>query len=100
MNTFYDVTTTLLPAFVMITCVILCIHFFQKERIYRYPASNWMRLEDHPIPEDIRGFIATDGQTVDYKYTLNWAPHGKIYFSEYNKTYITHWMPLPDAPKK
>src|SRR5271169_6447531 len=100
MQTFYNVTISLIPAFVIFTCAILIMHFFQKQKIYRYPTSDWMNIEHQPIPDDIRGFLATDGKTVEYCYFIKWAPHGKIYFSEYNKTYISHWMPLPDVPKK
>lgn len=99
MNNFYEVTMCFVPAFVIFTCAILIMHFFQKDKIYRYPTNEWLNLKENPIPDDIHGFIATDGKSVDYKYSISWAPHGKIYFSQYNKTYITHWMPLPDLPK-
>jgi Protein of unknown function (DUF551) len=99
MQTFYGVTLSLLPGFFILTCVILCIYFFQKEKIYRYPSDKWLPIKEYPIPKDIRGFIGTDGKKVDYVYQVTWAPYGEIFFNTYDKTYITHWMPLPDAPK-
>jgi hypothetical protein len=100
MQTFYSITLCLVPGFAIFTCLLLISHFYHKDKIYRYPSDKWLEIKEHPIPDDIRGFLATDGKTVDYCYTIKWAPHGKIYFSEYSKTYISHWMPLPDVPEK
>lgn len=75
------------------------IIYFQKERIYRSFPSGWLDIKKYPIPEDIKYFIATDGNTVEYIYGLSWGPYGEVIFDKYKKTYITHWQPLPDLPK-
>ncbi len=76
------------------------IYLFQKEKIYRISSIGWLDIKKHPIPHDIRGFIGTDGKKVDYIYLVKWGPYGEVFFSEYNRTYITHWQPLPDLPEK
>jgi len=78
----------------------IAIYIFQKDKIYRCPSNEWIDIKKHPIPNDIRGFIATDCKKVDYLYEIIWGPYGEVYFNKYNKTYVTYWQALPDVPKK
>jgi len=75
------------------------VYIFQKDKIYRGFPEGWLDVKTHKIPKDIICFIATDGKKVDIIYQCNWAPYGEIYFNRYKNTYVTHWQPLPDAPK-
>jgi Protein of unknown function (DUF551) len=74
--------------------------FLQKDRIYRQPSVGWLDVKTHKIPEDIKGFLATDGKKVDSKYQPEWGPNGEAIFNRYEKTYVTHWQPFPEPPKK
>lgn len=74
-------------------------YYLNKQGYYRCSTTGWLSVKDHPIPEDIRGFIATDGNKVEYIYGLEWGPYGKVFMNKYEKTFITHWQPLPEPPK-
>lgn len=76
------------------------IYFYKKEKIYRYTTTDWLEIKKYPIPKDIRGFIATDGKKVEHIHSITWGPYGEVIFNKYDETYLTHWMPLPDVPKK
>jgi len=89
---------TILPACIMVFC-ISGVFYFQKDRIYRGYPSGWLDIKKHSIPDDVRGFLGTDGKRVEYLYIVRWGPYGQIIFSEYDKTYLTHWQPLPDLPE-
>lgn len=96
----YSLFITLFPGALIFFCCSIGIYFFQKEKIYRYTGNGWLDVKEYPIPDDARNFIVTDGKNVDCQYSIKWSPHGKIYFSEYQKTFVTHWQPLPDVPKE
>ena len=74
------------------------LFFLWKDRVYRYRAQGWLDIKTHPISDDIRGFIATDGKKVDYLYLVEWGPYGEVLFNSYDKTYVKYWQPLPEAP--
>lgn len=103
MDTLNDISKflwTALPIVLTPLIAAICIYLFQKEKVYRYPATGWMDVKTYPIPEDIRNFIATDGKEVDVIYAPSWGPHGKVLFQKYSNTYVKYWQPLPEAPNK
>jgi len=58
--------------------------------------SNWVRVTDH-LPESYIRVIVTDGVDVnaDHLTTENvWAE-----WPIFNRTDVTHWMPLPEPPQ-
>ncbi len=75
------------------------VYLFQKDKIYRGFPQGWLDIKTHKIPKDIRHFIATDGKKVEVLSSCTWGPYGEIYFSSYDKSFVTHWQPLPDVPK-
>lgn len=87
-------------------CIIiltLSIHDrYKQPKIYRVQSSGWLDIKTHPLPKDIKGYLATDGKEVDYKYSVEWGPYGDVYYrkSYYTDkhTYITYWQPMPDLP--
>lgn len=89
---------TILPACIVMFC-LSGIFYFQKDRIYRQNSTGWLDIKKNPIPEDIREFIATDGKTVECKFSVQWGRYGEVIFNNHKKTYITYWQPLPDVPK-
>lgn len=93
------ITHVFLPTSLLVIALFCAFHF-KKPRIYRSDSAGWLSIKDHPIPEDMRDFIATDGKNVEYIHSPKWGPHGKVYFESYKETFITHWQPLPDIPKK
>lgn len=95
---------TLVPAL-----ILPCLLFFgfyisdliKKKKVVRYPSKEWLLLTENPIPQKVEGeILASDGKKVKYIDRIRWAPHGKIWFEEYDKTFVTHWMPMPEAPTK
>lgn len=93
--------------FVPVICVLLmmliyylCFYFIYKKKIYVYPAQGWLDINEHYLPDDIERFLATDGKDVSEKYSFECDRRGKVYYSKYSQTYITHWQPLPLPPKK
>ncbi len=73
--------------------------FFKKRnKVYRYPAQGWLDIEKHPLPEDLKGFISSDGQEIMMENYIDYSPTGRPYFCKYEKTYIKFWQPLPEAP--
>src|ERR1700674_1541214 len=100
MKTFDMILLPFVPVAIIFFCISLGFYFLHKEKIYRYPAEGWLSVKDHPIPEDIKNFIATDGKTVTTLYEPKWGPHGGVYFDKYDKTFVKYWRPLPEAPKE
>lgn len=94
----YAICQILLPS-ALIGIIIASVHYIHKDKIYRSNSTGWLSVKEYPIPEDIRDFLATDGNKVVCLYKPKWGPHGKVHFGEYDKTHITHWQPLPDVPK-
>lgn len=92
-------SVTLLSGALPFFLVAAGVHFLNKEKKYRFPGTGWLNIKEVPLPEDLKDYIATDGKKVEYKSSIRWAPYGKVYFCEYDKTYITHWQPFPDVPK-
>ncbi len=84
----------------IIPTLLFGIHYFLKTPVARYPDNGWMKVEEYPLPDDIKEYLGTDGNEVRTMYGINWGPHGKIIFSEYNKTYLKYWQPFPLPPNK
>lgn len=80
--------------------IVYDIFFKKKQKIYRYPSAGWMDINKFPLPEDIKDYLATDGKDICHFYMPKYDSNGKTYFCSYDKTYITHWQPLPEAPNK
>lgn len=93
------ITKTLMPGAVVFL-ILSSITLYNKRKIYMSPSSGWLDIKKYPIPNDIKGYLGTDGKTVDYMYDLSWGPHGEILFNNYDKTYLTHWQALPAPPTK
>lgn len=62
----------------------------------------WIKCSDR-LPEKDKIVLYTDGKNNNiYLGSLNSGMHTEIYWSHYDfleDTGITHWMPLPEAPK-
>lgn len=98
MKTLYSFAPMLLTC----SCLFLFslyIYFLTKPRIYRYPAKGWIDIKSNPIPDDATDILITDGKDVRHVYTVEWGSNGKVIMSCYNKTFVTHWQPMPEAPK-
>lgn len=85
-------------------CFIITFIFsnllYNREKKCFYPDKGWMNINEYPIPEDIRDFLATDGKEVSHMYMINYNSQGKARFNIYKESYITHWQPLPSPPKE
>jgi hypothetical protein len=99
MNIVNSISLTIIPG-TLIFLILSCYSFYNKDKIYRYHEKGWMDVNEYKIPEDIKGFLATDGKKVQHIYYPSWGPHGKVIFNSYDKTYVTHWQPLPSPPKE
>lgn len=90
--------------FYLIFITLIVYTRYQQPKVYRIKSSGWLDIKNYPIPEDIEGFLATDGKKVDYKYNIQWGPYGNVIFrksySNDKISYITHWQPLPDLPER
>jgi hypothetical protein len=94
--------------------IVICVLFFscgfiagstyKKKKIYRFPATGWIKIKDHPIPENIDKFIATDREEVSVERGVTYNSKGKPVMSyvSYGDDVleITEWQPLPDAPRE
>ena len=50
---------------------------YKRKKVYRFPSTEWLKVSEHPIPEEIGEFIATDGQLVSAEYKVKYNSHGK-----------------------
>ena len=99
LNKAIDIIWTISSILILPTLMLSIIYFLKEPKI-RYPDKGWMDIKSHPIPDNIKDYIATDGKTVSTKYGIEWGPHGEIIFCKYDKTYLKYWQPLPEPPRK
>lgn len=55
-------------------------------------APHWISVEEEDNPKDIGWYIFATGKIVDVGYYLG--------DNEWRDVHPTHWMPLPQSPKK
>lgn len=72
--------------------------FSKRPKIYRFSATGWLKVKDYPIPEEIKEFIATDGEDVSRERGITYNSKGNPIMG-YDQKIITHWQALPDVPK-
>lgn len=71
--------------------------------------DEWLRIEVHPLPNDyIREtelgifspkILVTNGTQVEEYYYPKYNHTGKLVMSNFRGDEITHWRPMPIAPK-
>lgn len=81
----------------IIIFLIIKIKYYQPKYIMQ--SDRWISINEKPITEEMIDLIVTDGNEVDYIFCIKFNSYGKAIFS-YKKNIITHWMPLPQPPKK
>ena len=72
-------------------------------RLKEYADKYWALLEKHrwiptqkKLPTEMETVIVTDGKDVGFSFCVN--DYGTLEF--YSPWKITHWMPMPEPPKK
>ncbi|MBS0272761.1 MAG: hypothetical protein JSR85_09015 [Proteobacteria bacterium] len=72
---------------------------YKRPRVYRFPSTEWLKVSEHPIPEDIDRFIATDGEKISIEWEPKYNSKGKPIIGNEQRE-ITEWQALPEAPRK
>lgn len=106
LETYMNLTFLYPPALILIS-IVLMIYFLEwkhKPRLHCYPNQEWFNIDiDYlPLKDDYNTFLITDGNNVDLTkaFLIQCDRFGKPYYNKFNKTYITHWAPIPVPPKK
>lgn len=58
----------------------------------------WINIKDEMPEEKDSVHLITDGKTVVSAEYVSWPPYAWILPHKMKK--VTHWMPLPEPPKK
>jgi hypothetical protein len=94
---------------VLIGCAISCIYFTFYDRykkrpiIHKMESDKWQPWNTFPESENIfftEKYLITDGEKVDSVAYPHYNKNGEMIMSLYNQNKVTHWMPLPNPPKK
>lgn len=79
------------------SAIITYIFRVRDKRPIVMQCDDWLKIEDHPLPEDIRDFLAYDGYRVSEAIFPSYNSKGEAML--YSRK-LTHWMPMPEAPKE
>lgn len=77
----------------------MSIYYFFKKKIYMYPGEGWLKIDEHPIPDNLEEILVTNGENVKTSLFRYYNREGKVLFSTFPDSLITHWQPFPEAPK-
>lgn len=68
---------------------------YEKEHAPK--CGKWISVEDELPPEEINVIVCTTSRNIaiDYRYS-----NSGVWRTEFNRYSVTHWMPLPEPPKK
>lgn len=85
----------------MVIYALMTNYTFKKlyTRPFVMPTDKWLDVNEHPIPDNLNWFLATDGEKVCHIYQPGYNKLGKVIMT-YERTVVTHWMPMPLPPKK
>lgn len=86
----------------MFAIIVYIYHFWDKKKVIHIQGGEdgWISIDEFPgvflIDSQI---IITDGKRVKTCTWIDYNSDGKPIMSTYDRSLITHWMPMPE-PKK
>ena len=78
----------------------LAIEALEKEKESGVTVQEWISVDER-LPDDndrVIAFRPNEPETSAYKYCIMWGWSVKVSLKQHSRG-ITHWMPLPPAPK-
>ena len=74
-------------------------YYIRRKKIYLSQYPDWLFISEHPIPDDIKEYLCTDGNEVYQTAFKRYNKYGQL-LSPYSDTRkVIAWMPIPETPK-